>query len=155
MPGARRRHLAFGPARSSGTGHRHSAARPPGDDRVRQRHRVHLDLRWCQEIGVAWQYIAPGKPTQNAFVESFNGRFRDECLNDRLFSALAEASSATTSGRRTTTATDPTRPPATSRPPRRRRTSAQPLRASNWSRRTQANRPPANPRRLNFGILNE
>lgn len=37
-------------------------------------------LRWCQETGVAWHYIAPGKPTQNAFVESFNGRFRDECL---------------------------------------------------------------------------
>ena len=28
-------------------------------------------LRWCQETGVAWHYIAPGKPTQNAFVESF------------------------------------------------------------------------------------
>ena len=34
-------------------------------------------LRWCQETGVTWHYIAPGKPTQNAFVESFNGRFRD------------------------------------------------------------------------------
>lgn len=33
-------------------------------------------LRWCQETGVEWHYIAPGKPTQNAFVESFNGRFR-------------------------------------------------------------------------------
>lgn len=32
----------------------------------------------------------PGKPTQNAFVESFNGRFRDECLSDTLFSTLAE-----------------------------------------------------------------
>ncbi len=54
-------------------------------------------LRWCQETRVAWHYIAPGKPTQNAFVESFNGRFRDECLNDMLFSTLAEARSAITS----------------------------------------------------------
>jgi len=51
-------------------------------------------LRWCQETGVAWHYIAPGKPTQNAFVESFNGRLRDECLNDALFSTLVEARSA-------------------------------------------------------------
>jgi putative transposase len=36
-------------------------------------------------------YIAPGKPTQNAFIESFNGKFRDECLNDNIFSSLAEA----------------------------------------------------------------
>lgn len=48
-------------------------------------------LRWCQESGVEWHYIAPGKPTQNAFVESFNGRFRDECLNDTLFAALSDA----------------------------------------------------------------
>ena len=51
-------------------------------------------LRWCQATGVEWHYIAPGKPTQNAFVESFNGRFRDECLNDTLFSTLTEARSA-------------------------------------------------------------
>jgi putative transposase len=36
-------------------------------------------------------YIAPGKPTQNAFIESFNGRFRDECLNEHVFLTLAEA----------------------------------------------------------------
>jgi len=51
-------------------------------------------LRWCQETGVEWHYIAPGKPTQNAIVESFNGRFRDECLNDTLFSTLTEARNA-------------------------------------------------------------
>ncbi len=38
-----------------------------------------------------WHYIAPGKPQQNGFVESFNGRFRDECLNEHLFSSLAAA----------------------------------------------------------------
>ena len=36
-------------------------------------------------------YIAPGKPMQNAFSESFNGRLRDECLNENLFSSLTEA----------------------------------------------------------------
>ncbi len=41
--------------------------------------------------GVAWHYIAPGKPMQNAFVESFNGRLRDECLNEHVFTTLAEA----------------------------------------------------------------
>jgi putative transposase len=44
--------------------------------------------------GVEWHYIAPGKPVQNAFVESFNGRFRDERLYDTLFSTLPEARSA-------------------------------------------------------------
>jgi len=44
-----------------------------------------------QMVSGEWHYIAPGKPTQNAFVESFNGRFRDECLNETLFSTLSEA----------------------------------------------------------------
>lgn len=48
-------------------------------------------LRWCQETHVEWHYIAPGKPTQNAFVESFNGRLRDELLNETLFVSLAHA----------------------------------------------------------------
>lgn len=48
-------------------------------------------LRWVQETGIDWHYIAPGKPTQNAFTESFNGQLRDECLNETLFSSLAEA----------------------------------------------------------------
>ena len=39
-------------------------------------------LRWSQQSGVAWHYIAPGKPQQNAFIESFNGRLRDELLNE-------------------------------------------------------------------------
>lgn len=48
-------------------------------------------LAWSQGAGVAWHYIQPGKPQQNAFVESFNGRLRDECLNETAFSSLAEA----------------------------------------------------------------
>ncbi len=51
-------------------------------------------LRWSQETGVDWHYIAPGKPTQNAFVESFNGRLRDELLNETLFTSLAHARAA-------------------------------------------------------------
>jgi putative transposase len=47
-------------------------------------------LAWQQEHGVEWHYIAPGKPMQNGFVESFNGRLRDECLNEHLFTNLNE-----------------------------------------------------------------
>jgi putative transposase len=47
-------------------------------------------LRWSQERQVEWHYIAPGKPTQNAFVESFNGRLRDECLNETLFTSMPQ-----------------------------------------------------------------
>jgi len=38
-----------------------------------------------------WHYIAPGKPTQNAFIESFNGRLRDELLNETLYASLHHA----------------------------------------------------------------
>lgn len=48
-------------------------------------------LCWCQEARVGWHYIAPGKPQQNAFIESFNGRLRDELLNETLFVSLAHA----------------------------------------------------------------
>jgi putative transposase len=50
-------------------------------------------LRWSEERRVEWHYIAPGKPQQNAFAESFIGRLRDECLNETLFSSLAQARS--------------------------------------------------------------
>jgi putative transposase len=48
-------------------------------------------LKWSKERRVEWHYTAPGKPTQNAFVESFNGKLRDECLNETLFTSLAHA----------------------------------------------------------------
>ena len=48
-------------------------------------------LKWVQDNGVDWHYIQPGKPTQKAFIESFNGRLRDECLNETLFSSLTDA----------------------------------------------------------------
>ena len=48
-------------------------------------------LRWCSEHRIEWHYIAPGKPMQNGFVESFNGRMRDELLNETMFRNLAHA----------------------------------------------------------------
>ncbi|WP_342071499.1 IS3 family transposase [Yoonia algicola] len=53
-------------------------------------------LEWCQKTKVDWHYIAAGKPTQNAFVESFNGSFRDDCLNETLCSSLDDARSEIT-----------------------------------------------------------
>ena len=40
---------------------------------------------------MSWHYIAPGKPTQNAYIESFIGRLRDELLNEEVFASLADA----------------------------------------------------------------
>lgn len=51
-------------------------------------------LQWTDRAKVDWHYIAPGKPIQNAFIESFNGRLRDELLNETLFSSLPHARSA-------------------------------------------------------------
>jgi putative transposase len=51
-------------------------------------------LRWSQESRIEWHYIAPGRPQQNAFIESFNGRLRDELLNETLFTSLAHARAA-------------------------------------------------------------
>jgi putative transposase len=48
-------------------------------------------LKWTAINGIEWHYIAPGKPQQNGFTESFNGKLRDECLNEQVFSSLAEA----------------------------------------------------------------
>jgi putative transposase len=47
--------------------------------------------KWADLRGVKLEYIDPGKPMQNAFVESFNGKFRDECLNENWFTGLPEA----------------------------------------------------------------
>jgi putative transposase len=45
---------------------------------------------WAYQNGVQLEFSRPGKPTDNAFVESFNGRFRDECLNQHWFASLEE-----------------------------------------------------------------
>jgi putative transposase len=57
-------------------------------------------LAWTGQTGVDWHYIAPGKPVQNAFIESFNGRLRDEFLNETLFTSLAQARCALEAWRR-------------------------------------------------------
>jgi len=48
-------------------------------------------LAWTNRTGVGWHYIDPGKPQQNGFFESFNGKLLDECLNEEVFANLAEA----------------------------------------------------------------
>jgi putative transposase len=48
-------------------------------------------LAWCAEHRIDWHYIAPGKPMQNGFGESFNGRMQDELLNETLFFGLDHA----------------------------------------------------------------
>jgi putative transposase len=48
-------------------------------------------LAWSDRQKLVWHYIAPGKPVQNAFIESFNGRLRDELLNETLFRSLWHA----------------------------------------------------------------
>jgi putative transposase len=48
-------------------------------------------LSWTADAKVDWHYIDPGKPVQNAFIESFNGRLRDEFLNETLFTSLMQA----------------------------------------------------------------
>ncbi len=47
--------------------------------------------QWAYDNGVEWHFIEPGKPIENAYVESFNARFRDECLNENWFIDLADA----------------------------------------------------------------
>jgi putative transposase len=48
-------------------------------------------LGWAHARGIEIEYIQPGKPIQNAFIESFNSRFRDECLNEEVFLDLEDA----------------------------------------------------------------
>ena len=55
---------------------------------------------WAYGNGVALDFSRPGKPTDNAYVESFNGRFRDECLNAHWFLSLADARSKIEAWRR-------------------------------------------------------
>ena len=48
-------------------------------------------LKWADENEAPWHYIDPGKPQQNAFIESFNGSLRDELLNEEIFDSLDDA----------------------------------------------------------------
>lgn len=49
--------------------------------------------RWADQHLIKLSFIQPGKPQQNAFIESFNGKFRDECLNEQLFHDMTDAQS--------------------------------------------------------------
>ena len=65
-------------------------------------------LQWQEDNRIEWHSIAPGKPQQNGFVESLNGRFRDECLNEHLFRGMVAARRIIDGGS-TTTSTGRTR----------------------------------------------
>lgn len=54
----------------------------------------HRMLRWSADRNLQWHFIRPGKPTQNAKIESLNGRIRDELLNPHLFRSIAEVRAA-------------------------------------------------------------
>ena len=88
MHRADRRHLDHRGTRQSTPGSSHAGSLPAGSDRHRQRPEftskaMHL---WSQRTGVTLRFIQPGKPIQNALVESFNGKFLDACLNEHWFS---------------------------------------------------------------------
>lgn len=55
---------------------------------------------WAYRNGVSLSFIDPGKPVQNAYVESFNGKFRDECLNENYFTSLVDAQTTIEAWRR-------------------------------------------------------
>ena len=65
-------------------------------------------LKWAYENDVEWHYIDPGKPQQNAFIESFNSSLRDELLNEEWFDSLDYARASWRSGDTITTTSDPT-----------------------------------------------
>ena len=56
--------------------------------------------QWAFARGVGLHFITPGKPTENAFIENFHGKFRDECLNEHWLVSLAEARQKIEVGRR-------------------------------------------------------
>lgn len=57
-------------------------------------------LSWAYRRGIELKLIEPGKPNQNAYIESFNGRLRDECLNEHWFTSLAHAKAVIEAWRR-------------------------------------------------------
>lgn len=60
----------------------------------------HAMLSWAHGHGVKLFLIEPGKPNQNAYIESFNGRLRDECLNEHWFTSLSHAKAVIEAWRR-------------------------------------------------------
>ena len=95
-------------------------------------------LRWTNRAGLAWHYIAPGKPQQNAFVESFIGRLRDELLNEEVFDSLAHARPCSSAGGSTTTTSGRTRRTPGCRRPRHGCSPRRSARTRRWSGRAPA-----------------
>ena len=94
VPGPCCRHVAVwgsGGSRADGAGCPARCASAALRQRQRRRADQHGDPDLSQETKVGWHYVAPGKPQQNAFAESFIGRLRDECLNETLFTSLRQA----------------------------------------------------------------
>ena len=91
MPDAGGRHIALRRAGYKRTRSIDAAQGQTQNDRQRQWIRLTSNaiLSWADAAQVEWHYIAPGKPMQNGFIESFNGRLRDELLNETLFTTLA------------------------------------------------------------------
>ncbi len=87
MPCPSRGYVALGAEIHTGTDNDHSAAGTAktivSDNGTELT--IMAVLRWCQKTRIGWHYIAPGKPIQNAFVESFSGSFQDKLLNETLF----------------------------------------------------------------------
>ena len=65
--------------------------RRPMEVPLQANQRWSLDFVWADETGVSWHYIAPSKPQQNGYNESFNGRLRGDLLNETLFRSLGHA----------------------------------------------------------------
>jgi putative transposase len=61
---------------------------------------------WAYQMGIKLYFIRPGKPVENAFIESFNGKFRDECLNENWFTDMRDARRRSSAGGWTTTTID-------------------------------------------------
>jgi transposase InsO family protein len=73
-------------------------------------------LTWTHEKQIVLRLIEPAKPNQNAYIESFNGRLRDECLNEHWFTSLAHARTVIEAWRREYNEERPSAPSADSRP---------------------------------------
>jgi putative transposase len=95
MLGGDPRYVDLRPARGARTDRLDRAPRQPGmivSDNGTE-FTSNAMLAWGQDNRVVWHFIAPGKPMQNGFCESFNGRMRDELLNESLFLDLDHARS--------------------------------------------------------------
>ena len=81
-------------SRGSSSASCHWSATGPSDNGDGTEFTSNAILTWAEQMQVSWHYIAPGKPQQNGNCEAFNGRMRDELLNETLFFDLGHAREA-------------------------------------------------------------